>query len=81
MVSDALDHLENLQVTIKPLVKVDEAFTWDEGEEDRTRKWRLDAHRRYFARQATRDGFELNDGIPTVFERFDVVGRSIRRVN
>jgi len=42
------------EVTIKPLVEVDEAFAWDDGEGDRMREWWLDAHRRYFARQATR---------------------------
>jgi hypothetical protein len=35
----------------------------------------LDAHRRYFARQASREGCELDDDILTVFERFDVVWR------
>jgi uncharacterized protein YhfF len=61
------------EVTIKPLVEVDEAFAWDEGEGNRTRDWWLDAHRRYSARQATREGFELDDDILTVFERFEVV--------
>ena len=58
-------------MTIKPLSHVDEALAWDEGE--RTRDWWLDAHRRYSARQATREGFELDDDILTVFERFEVV--------
>src|SRR5437660_1244743 len=44
------------EVTIKPLSEADEAFGWDEGEGDRTRKWWLDAHRRYFARQASQEG-------------------------
>jgi hypothetical protein len=48
-------------------------FAWDEGEGDRTRAWWLDAHRGYFARQATREGFELDGDILTVFERFEVV--------
>jgi uncharacterized protein YhfF len=61
------------EVMIKPLCKVGEAFAWDEGEGDRTREWWLDAHRRYFARQATREGFEIDDEILTVFERFEVV--------
>jgi uncharacterized protein YhfF len=61
------------QVTIKPLSQVDEAFAWDEGEWDRTRDWWLDAHRRYFARKAAREGFEIDDEILTVFERFKVV--------
>jgi uncharacterized protein YhfF len=62
-----------IEVTIKPLSQVDEAFAWDEGEGERTRNWWLDAHRRYFARQASREGFELDDEILTVFERFEVV--------
>jgi uncharacterized protein YhfF len=61
------------EVTIKPLIEVDEAFAWKEGEGDRTRGWWLDAHRRYFARQAMREGFEIDDEILTVFERFEVV--------
>ena len=60
-------------MTIKPLSQVDEAFAWDEGEGDRTRDWRLDAHRRYFARQAMREGLDIDDEILTVFERFQVV--------
>jgi uncharacterized protein YhfF len=61
------------EITIKPLSQVDEAFAWDEGEGDRTRDWWLAAHRRYFSQQASREGFESNDDILTVFERFEVV--------
>ena len=61
------------EVTIKPLSRVDEAFAWDEGEGSRTRDWWLDAHRRYFSRQASREGFELDDDILTVFDRFEIV--------
>src|SRR3984893_7912479 len=61
------------EVTIKPLSQVDEAFAWDEGEGDRTREWWLDAHRRYFARQAMRERLDIDYEILTVFERFEVV--------
>ena len=61
------------EVTIKPLIEVDDAFAWDEGEGDRTRDDWLDGHRRFFSRQAARDGFQFNDRIDTVFERFVVV--------
>ena len=61
------------EVMIKPLPKVDEAFAWDEGEGDRTRDWWMAAHRRYFGRQASREGFQFDDDILTVFERFEVV--------
>jgi hypothetical protein len=67
------------EVAIKPLSQVDETFARDEGEGDRTRDWWLDAHRRYFARQATREGFEMDDEILTVFERSRWSGRSMSR--
>jgi uncharacterized protein YhfF len=62
-----------VEIEIKPLDAVDARFAWDEGEGDRTLDWWLAAHRRYFARQAARDGFEMHDAIETVFERFTVV--------
>lgn len=37
----------------------------------------LDAHRHYFARQASREGFELNDDILTLFERFSLGWRAM----
>jgi uncharacterized protein YhfF len=61
------------EVTVKPLSEVDDAFAWDEGEGDRTRADWLAGHRRYFARQAAREGFAFHDRIETVFERFAVV--------
>jgi uncharacterized protein YhfF len=61
------------EVTVKPLDEVDDAFAWDEGEGDRSRAFWLDAHRRFFARQAAREGFTMHDRIPTVFERFALV--------
>ncbi|HLJ18617.1 MAG TPA: ASCH domain-containing protein [Stellaceae bacterium] len=61
------------EIEIKPLSGVDAGFAWDEGEGDRTRDDWLAMHRRYFARQARRDGFEMHDAIETVFERFTVV--------
>jgi uncharacterized protein YhfF len=60
-------------VRVGPLISVDDQFAWDEGEGDRTRAWWLDAHRAFFTREAERGGFEMHDGIETVFERFEVV--------
>ncbi len=54
-------------------VSVDEAFAWDEGEDDRTRASWLDEHRAFFGRLAERGGFPMHDDIETVFERFQVV--------
>jgi uncharacterized protein YhfF len=61
------------EVTIKPLIEVDDAFAWDEGEGDRSRAFWLDAHRRAFGRQAAREGFTMHDRLATVFERFTLV--------
>jgi uncharacterized protein YhfF len=65
--------LANQRVTLKPLSQSVSLLLGNEGEGDRTREWWLDAHRRYFSRQASRDGFEIDDEILTVFERFEVV--------
>jgi len=62
-----------VEVIVKPLIEVDEAFAWDEGEGDRTRTDWLDGHQRYFRSQAARQGFEFHDRIETIFERFTVV--------
>src|SRR5215470_14295287 len=51
------------EITVKPLGAVDAQFAWDEGEGDRTLAWWLAAHRRYYARQAARDGFAFDDTI------------------
>jgi uncharacterized protein YhfF/GNAT superfamily N-acetyltransferase len=61
------------EVGVGPLASVDEAFAWDEGEGERTRDDWLDGHRRFFRREAEREGFEMHDGILTVFERFRLV--------
>jgi len=56
-----------------PLSSVDEAFAWDEGEGERTRKSWLEAHRRYFRRTFEHAGWMYDDDLATVFERFEVV--------
>ena len=61
------------EITVKPLIAVDDAFAWDEGEGDRTRDSWLSDHREYFSDQAEREGFEMSDTIETVFERFEIV--------
>jgi uncharacterized protein YhfF len=62
-----------IEVRTGPLNSVDERFAWDEGEGERSREWWLSAHRRFFARWAAAQGFEMHDEIETVFERFTVV--------
>ncbi len=64
---------ETTEITIKPLNQVDEAFAWDEGEGDRSREDWLSLHRAYYSEQARREGFEFEDDIETVFERFRII--------
>jgi uncharacterized protein YhfF len=61
------------EVRVGPLNSVEEWFARDEGEGERTREWWLSAHRRFFGRRAAAQGFQMNDEIETVFERFEVV--------
>lgn len=61
------------EIVVKPLIDVDDSFAWDEGEGERTRDSWLRDHRAYFGDQAGREGFEMSDGLETVFERFEIV--------
>jgi uncharacterized protein YhfF len=61
------------EVNVKPMIDVDEAFAWDEGEGEQTQGWWLAVHRDFFTRQAAREGFAMHDQMSTVFERFKVV--------
>ncbi|MDQ6766968.1 MAG: ASCH domain-containing protein [Candidatus Eremiobacteraeota bacterium] len=62
-----------VQVEIKPMRDVDERFAWDEGGGDRSLAWWRAAYARYFKRQGAREGFEVDDGVEVVLERFEVV--------
>lgn len=61
------------EVVLKPLSAADEAFAWDEGEGDRSLAWWMDAHVRFFRRQADAESFEFSKDLDTMFERFEVV--------
>lgn len=60
-------------VDVKPLNQVDDAFAWDEGEGDRTRRDWLAAHVRYFSSRSVAEGFVFDESMPAVFERFTLV--------
>lgn len=62
--------LEVTEVRVGPLSSVDEAFAYDEGEDDRTRESWLDGHTWFFTRAYARLGLEFHPDIPVVFERF-----------
>ena len=60
-------------VEVKPLDQVDEAFSWDEGEGERTRADWLAQHTLYFERRVRAEGFSFDASMPAVFERFTLV--------
>lgn len=67
--------LRTSEIRVGRLESVDDAFAWDEGEDDRTRDSWLREHRRYFRRSCERLGLdpEKVDELDVVFERFEVV--------
>jgi uncharacterized protein YhfF len=65
--------LRTVELRLGPLDSVDDAFAWDEGEDDRTRASWLREHERYFRRTLSARGREWSDDLEVVFERFRVV--------
>ena len=61
------------KVDILPFIEVGEDFAAAEGEGDGSLAYWRDGHRRYFGRQAAREGFAMHDRIEVVCERFEVV--------
>ena len=65
--------LRSTELRIGPLHSVDDAFAWDEGENDRTRASWLAGHLAYFTRTQAARGEIWDDDLDVVFERFQVV--------
>jgi uncharacterized protein YhfF len=65
--------LRTTELRLGPSSSVDDAFAWDEGEDDRTRDSWLREHERYFRRTQAARGEEWSDDLEVVFERFRVV--------
>lgn len=63
----------NTRVEIKPMTEITAADARDEGEGDGSLAYWLEVHRRYWTRQAEREGFAFSDDMQVVFERFEVV--------
>ena len=64
--------LRDTELRIGTFASVDEAFAWDEGEDDRSlASWR-ENHSRYWQRVSAELGFEWTEQHEIVFERFDV---------
>ena len=65
--------LRTTELRLGPLHSVDDAFAWDEGENDRTRASWLAGHLAYFTRTQHARGEVWSDELEVVFERFRVV--------
>ena len=65
--------LRSTDLRLGPLASVDDAFAWDEGENDRTRDSWLAGHLAYFTRTQAARGEPWDDDLEVVFERFRVV--------
>ena len=68
--------IETTGIRILPFGQVDPQFAYDEGEGDRSLAfWRAE-HTKYFGRVCQQIGCTLNDDLPVVCERFQVVYRA-----
>jgi len=65
--------LRTTELRIGSFHSVDEAFAYDEGEDDRTRASWMREHRRYWQRRSAAMGIEWSEDDEIVFERFTVV--------
>ncbi|GAB2985235.1 hypothetical protein GCM10027282_26050 [Frigoribacterium salinisoli] len=65
--------LRSTELRVGPLESVDDAFAFDEGEDDRMRDTWLREHRRYFTRTCAARGDAFSEDDDVVFERFSVV--------
>lgn len=73
--------VETIEVTVRRFDEVDEAFAYEEGEDDRSlQAWR-EGHQRFFTRTLAAIGKEFTPEMPLVCERFRVVyrGESMER--
>ncbi len=61
------------QVDVMPIREVDAQFAWDEGEGDRSYDYWITEHRKFWRREAAREGFEYSDDLDVVCERFELV--------
>ena len=65
--------IETTQVIIQPFNQVDATFAYEEGEDDRSlESWRRE-HWRYFSRTSQTKGWQLDENMPLVCERFRLV--------
>ncbi len=65
--------IRTTQVDIIPVREVDADFAWAEGEGDRSLDDWITEHRKFWQREAAREGFEYSDDLDVVCERFVLV--------
>ncbi|MCP2671425.1 ASCH domain-containing protein [Maricaulaceae bacterium EIL42A08] len=65
--------IRTTQVDIIPVREVDADFAWAEGEGDRSYDYWITEHRKFWQREAAREGFEYSDDLDVVCERFEWV--------
>ena len=65
--------IETIEIRILPFGQVDPQFAYDEGEGDRSLAFWRSEHTTYFGRVCQQFGCTLNDELPVVCERFQVV--------
>ena len=66
---------ETTEVEIRRYDEVDAAFTFEEGEGDRSLAYWREAHKRYFGRTLPAIGREFSEDMPLVCVRFQVAYR------
>lgn len=65
--------VRTIELRLGAFLSVDDAFAFDEGEDDRTRASWIREHRRYWLRQCERLGIAWTEDAEILFERFEVV--------
>lgn len=65
--------IETTEITLRPYDQVDARFAYDEGEGDRSLAYWREAHRAYFNREGGAIGYEFDEAMTLVCERFRVV--------
>ena len=65
--------LRTTETRIGPFLSVDDAFAFDEGEDDRSRESWIREHRRYWTRRCAHLGIPWTEDAEILFERFEVV--------
>ncbi|WP_346763385.1 ASCH domain-containing protein [Arthrobacter sp. CAU 1506] len=65
--------LRSTELRLGPPASVDQAFAWDEGEDDRQRSTWLEQHLAYWQRVCAAQGIEWRGDNEVVFERFRIV--------